>query len=413
MKCSRVKITERAWDLAAYNKSKLSKYNCLSEFISDVMSEIVKKDVSYIVASDYIGGRYSLDEPGYLKISDYLMTEITKKYNLDPSKKILVEEPEENRFELLMQPSAKLFGNGNLKIIPTLLLGPDLVIALGLGEYGDLRVYEIFYTQDSINEALGIVQDLRELQKSLRIDNDEKSIQVKFVMFRMGTMSIYDKTVNLKDNLSCPALYPEDIPEKEIVNFLKSDESGIIILHGISGGGKSTYIKHLILEYPEIMFYLVDGGTVDKLDQFKKAIIENSVSKRLTKIKKEDNKRKYKAYIIEDCEKILAPREGINGNAGMSDLLNLSDGIIGDLSGCKFILTFNSGKNIDPAVLRKGRTKFMYEFKPITGPRLEELEKMAGITLKPEDKKRGLTLAEIFNYEKEEYGKTGTKIGFN
>lgn len=407
----KIKITEKIWDLGTCDKSKLNGYNCLSEFVSDVMSEILKKDVSYIIAPDYIGGRYSLDEPGYLKISDYLMTEIVKKYDLSPSKNIIVEEPEENRFELIMQPSAKLFGDGKLKIIPTLLLGPELVITLGLGEYGDLRICQIFYTQDSVNEALGIVQDLRELQKSLRIDNYEKSIQVKFVMFRMGTMSIYDKTINLKDDLSCPALYPEDIPEKEIINFLKSDESGIIILHGIPGGGKSTYIKHLILEYPEIMFYLVDGGTIDKLDQFKKAIIESSVAKRI--YRGEDDKRKHKAYIIEDCEKILAPRDGIQGNAGMSDLLNLSDGIIGDLSGCKFILTFNSGKNIDPAILRKGRTKFMYEFKPISGPRLEELGKVAGIELKPEDKEKGLTLAEIFNYDKEEYGKTGTKIGFN
>jgi hypothetical protein len=377
------------------------------------MSEILKKDVSYIIAPDYIGGRYTLDEPGYLKISDYLMTEIVNKYKLSPSKRIVVENPEENRFELIMQPSTKLFGDGELRIIPTLLLGPDLVITLGLGEYGDLRVYQIFYTQESVNEALGIVQVLREIQKTLRIDNNEKSIQVKFVMFRMGTTAIYDKTINLKDDLSCPALYPEDIPEKEMIEFLKSDESGIIILHGVPGGGKSTYIKHLILEYPEILFHLVDGGTVDKLDQFKKAIIENSVSRKITRGTDPD-KRKHKAYIIEDCEKILAPRNGIQGNAGMSDLLNLSDGIIGDLSGCKFILTFNSGKNIDPAVLRKGRTKFMYEFKPIKGPRLEELRKLAGIKeLRPGDKEKGLTLAEIFNYGGKEYEKTGTKIGFN
>ena len=409
----KIKITEKIWDLGACDKSKMNGYNCLSEFVSDVMSEILKKDVSYIVAPDYIGGRYTLDEPGYLKISDYLMTEIVDKYDLSPSKRIVVESPEENRFELIMQPSIKLFGNGELKIIPTLLLGPDLVITLGLGEYGDLRICQIFYTQDSVNEALGIVQDLRELQKTLRIDNNEKSIQVKFVMFRMGTMAIYDKTINLKDDLSCPALYPEDIPEKEIIEFLKSDESGIIILHGVPGGGKSTYIKHLILEYPEILFHLVDGGTVDKLDQFKKAIIENSVSRKI--IGRTDlDKRKHKAYIIEDCEKILAPRDGVQGNAGMSDLLNLSDGIIGDLSGCKFILTFNSGKNIDPAILRKGRTKFMYEFKPVKGPRLEELRKLAGIKeLRSGDKEKGLTLAEIFNYEGEEYGKTGTKIGFN
>ena len=409
----KIKITEKVWDLGACNKSKLNGYNCVSEYVSDVMSEILKKDVSYIIAPDYIGGRYTLDEPGYLKISDYLMTEIANKYELSPSKRIVVENPEENRFELIMQPSTKLFGDGELKIIPTLLLGPDLVITLGLGEYGDLRVYQIFYTQESVNEALGIVQDLREIQKTLRIDNNEKSIQVKFVMFKMGTMAIYDKTINLKDDLSCPALYPEDIPEKEMIEFLKSDESGIIILHGVPGGGKSTYIKHLILEYPEILFHLVDGGTVDKLDQFKKAIIENSVSRKITR-RTDLDKRKHKAYIIEDCEKILAPRNGIQGNAGMSDLLNLSDGIIGDLSGCKFILTFNSGKNIDPAILRKGRTKFMYEFKPVKGPRLEELRKLAGIKeLRPGDKEKGLTLAEIFNYEGEEYGKTGTKIGFN
>ena len=110
----KIKITEKVWDLGACNKSKLNGYNCVSEYVSDVMSEILKKDVSYIIAPDYIGGRYTLDEPGYLKISDYLMTEIANKYELSPSKRIVVENPEENRFELIMQPST--LETGSLKL---------------------------------------------------------------------------------------------------------------------------------------------------------------------------------------------------------------------------------------------------------------------------------------------------------
>ena len=184
-------------------------------------------------------------------------------------------------------------------------------------------------------------------------------------------------------------------------------------MHGIPGSGKSSYIKHLIHDNSDsIMFYVVDGNSVDKLDHLKKGLIESTLATNRFKFMNKEEENKQKVFILEDCEKILESRTGSSGNSAMSDLLNLSDGIIGDLVGCKFILTFNSGENIDPAVLRKGRTKFMYEFKAATGPRLEELAKIAGIQLTQEDREKGLTLAEIFNYGETNYIKEKTKLGF-
>src|SRR2546429_354785 len=43
---------------------------------------------------------------------------------------------------------------------------------------------------------------------------------------------------------------------REIGSILKSRESGLILFHGISGSGKSTYIYHLIHAFPQKMIFI-------------------------------------------------------------------------------------------------------------------------------------------------------------
>ena len=97
----------------------------------------------------------------------------------------------------------------------------------------------------------------------------------------------------------------------------------------------------------------------------------------------------------------------------MSALLNLSDGILGDSLNLKFICTFNAQlRNIDDAVLRKGRLKLKYEFKALTPEKTQILAKKLGKEI-PEGK--SLPLCEIYNYGEDNGAKeTTTKrpIGF-
>lgn len=66
--------------------------------------------------------------------------------------------------------------------------------------------------------------------------------------------------------------------------------------------------------------------------------------------------------VIEDAEDLLVSRD-TNHNSGISMLLNLTDGLLGQSLGIQVICTFNTHvSNIDRALLRKGRLIALYEF---------------------------------------------------
>ena len=68
--------------------------------------------------------------------------------------------------------------------------------------------------------------------------------------------------------------------------------------------------------------------------------------------------------IIEDAENIVLDRkENLNPNQAVSNLLNLSDGLLGDAMHLQIITTFNCQmKAIDPALLREGRLVVEHKF---------------------------------------------------
>lgn len=420
-------ITQKLWDKYSYLRQKNIAYRCNSEYLNDVLSRILKKEVHQINL-DYIfddelfeNGKYIIEDKDSKKVQDYIFGDFIKDHNLIPSKSILVSF-DQNQDSIISSSSRKYYGNfyigstvsehvakGVLEKIPYLFFGDDLLISFKVYLSPDNHIYSIptflFYTGDSIDASEKIIKDLLNILIPLRvekIEENDKSYTIDLLMVDdTGEIDFEEKIIKIEDNVSLSSLYPEDLDEKELLKFLKSSDSGIVILYGVPGGGKSTFLKHLIKDNPDLHFsYLIDSGFIGRLDSLKKWLItEEEVGG---------------IYIMEDCEKLLESRDISGGSSWISDLLNLSDGILGDLLSCKFILTFNSGKNVDPAILRKGRTRFMQEFRPVTGERLLELAKYAGIDdiISEDDKNRGLTVAEIFNYKSENYGKKKTKIGF-
>jgi hypothetical protein len=126
---------------------------------------------------------------------------------------------------------------------------------------------------------------------------------------------------------------------------------------------------------------------------------------------------KPQVFIIEDCEKLLVDRDSLSGNNTsiiLSDILNYSDGIVGDLVQSKFIFTFNTNlSKIDKALLRKGRMKLNYEFTTLKGDDLKNLMEKKNLPYTEENLKKGLSLAEIYNLEEKDYQREEKrKIGF-
>jgi len=100
-----------------------------------------------------------------------------------------------------------------------------------------------------------------------------------------------------------------------------------------------------------------------------------------------------------------------SGNNNVSNLLNISDGLLSDCLNVQIICTFNSGLNlVDSALLRKGRLIARYEFGKLDVRKAQKLSEHLGFhqaIVKP------MTLAEITNPEARDYvPDKGTAIGF-
>lgn len=210
--------------------------------------------------------------------------------------------------------------------------------------------------------------------------------------FSTNTLLIKTVDLNVKEN------YNDDLPDDKIKEFLQAEnESGLLILHGKPGTGKTTYIRNLIRELSDKDFLILDSSVFDNItdSSFIQLLLE------------------YKdcVVILEDCESMLADRT--DGNNKMASLLNLSDGILGDAFNLKFICTFNADINrIDQALLRKGRMKVKYEFKKLSKDKVKVLSDKYKLNI-PEDKITDMYLSDIFNYNSDNGAqKDVKKIGF-
>ena len=157
-------------------------------------------------------------------------------------------------------------------------------------------------------------------------------------------------------------------------------KSGLIILHGKHGTGKTSYIRYLISHVSKKFIYLPSY------------LVNDISSPRFIPFIKD-----YKdcILIIEDCEEIIKSRKSGNTSSAIENLLNLGDGLLSDALFLKVICTFNTElNNIDKALLRKGRLKGRYEFKELSAEKVKHLFKKNNITsFEP----KAMTLAEIYN----------------
>lgn len=217
-----------------------------------------------------------------------------------------------------------------------------------------------------------------------KIKSSPKEQEVKLVCYDGGAYYTIKSKIN-HTKLDLHANYNDDfIPiYDDIVKFLDKSErkSGLIVLNGIPGTGKSTFIRHLVSNHPN-NYIIITPAIAAHLaaPEFTSFLLNN----------------KDAVFIMEDCEQVIMDRGTNTFGSAVAALLNMSDGLMSDIFNGKFICTFNADiKDIDKAVLRKGRCFANYEFKALSADKADKLLVQRG--LEPTNKK--LTLAEIYNYE--------------
>jgi len=127
----------------------------------------------------------------------------------------------------------------------------------------------------------------------------------------------------------------------------KKKDKGIVLLHGLPGTGKTTYLRYLVGKVKKRVMFLSPNiaGNLMSPD-FIDLLIDNPDT----------------ILIIEDAENIILDRR-MSYDSSVSNLLNISDGLLADFLNVQLICTFNSSLTlIDSALMRKGRLIAKYEF---------------------------------------------------
>jgi len=189
------------------------------------------------------------------------------------------------------------------------------------------------------------------------------------------------------------------IHEKIIHKLNEPKSKGLVLLHGTPGTGKTHYLKYLAskIKNKRVLFippFLADFITSPEMTPF---LIQNAGS----------------VLFIEDAEKVITDRNTGGGN-GVSNILNITDGILSDILNIQIVATFNMDKaKIDSALLRKGRLIAEHKFDALSTEDSQSLIDHLGFDYKTD---KPMTLTEIYNlseveYKSEEKGRE--TIGFN
>lgn len=149
----------------------------------------------------------------------------------------------------------------------------------------------------------------------------------------------------------------------ELIARFVSGKKGLILFHGVPGTGKTYYIRHLLKELArtnKVVIYmppnLVENLTDPMFITFLHSWVESLSQKGQSCI-----------LLIEDAEPLLTKRqEGVRVQ-GITNLLNMTDGLLNDMLHLQVVCTFNVGlRKLDSALLRPGRLLARKEFKSLS-----------------------------------------------
>jgi hypothetical protein len=240
-------------------------------------------------------------------------------------------------------------------------------------------------------------QSLENIVKFHQIKKNENAPCVGMIC-KEQNFYIKDFYITKEYNLINPDLHYgtgfEEFHAKLLERF-NSDSKGLVLLHGEPGTGKTYYIRTLIrdlislgkqviyfppnmvghLVSPEIMTFL-SKTVIDLAEEGKSCVL-----------------------LLEDAEPLLVSRNNEGRSDGITNLLNITDGLLNDMLSIQVIATFNTEmKNIDSALLRPERLIARKEFKKLKKEDAQKLLASLGVDTSCD---KEMTLAEIYSERKQ------------
>jgi hypothetical protein len=238
---------------------------------------------------------------------------------------------------------------------------------------------EVYFTTKDYSMANKMLKEF----KMLKAPEKEKDYEINIISLSGNQLDL--KTLAIKPTpLDIDLYYNDDF---KIIDALirerlaKENDKGIVLLHGLPGTGKTTYLRYLIGTLKKKVMFVspsVAGNLMNP--EFMDLLLDNPNA----------------VLVIEDAENIIMDRK-YSSHSSVSNLLNISDGLLSDCLNVQIICTFNSKIGlVDNALLRKGRLIARYEFEKLSVEKAVTLSNHLGL----ENMVTGpMTLAEITNPE--------------
>ena len=249
----------------------------------------------------------------------------------------------------------------------------------------------------------GIIEDPTELEvykKIMEIPSMEESPKNNLYLTSQGAdgrLFLREFNIKSKIEVDIDLNYNDDFkPIHSLVEErVKSSDKGIIMFHGIPGTGKTSYVKWFLQNTPKKVIFMPPYLAT----QLSSPSFINFVA----------DSCKDSLLVIEDAEEVLASRS-LGGNTAISNLLNITDGLLSDIFNIQILATFNCKiSEIDEALKRKGRIIAEYEFKELAVDKAQKLSDKLGFNSQIS---KPTVLTDVFNqteqdFKKKEIGRVG------
>ncbi len=165
----------------------------------------------------------------------------------------------------------------------------------------------------------------------------------------------------------------------------------LVLLQGAPGTGKSYMIRSLVSSINATFIIVGSNMIADLSGPAILPLLLDTVEK-----------GKPIAFILEDADVALADRGSKSGMTHLSGLLNLGDGLLGEMLDVRIIATTNAGKmDLDTAIRRPGRMCQHIEFESLDIEAATKLYKKLAKT-PTATIKRSMTLAEVYRMARED-----------
>lgn len=238
--------------------------------------------------------------------------------------------------------------------------------AFGVEILGTPKLVSITVIGNDQDVIDGITKFISEIKTKYKTVTEERKDKTFYTIsssqrgFELEDLNIKAEHIDaiINDNYNDDFIRVNDV----VMEAIDNDKKGLILLHGMPGSGKTSYIKHLITGNSKrkivyIPTHLTSAIASPNFISFVKSELSNAV------------------LVVEDAESVLLSREsGESHKEAVANILNMTDGILADALNILIICTFNTDmQNLDKALLRKGRLLLEYKFEKLSVEKTDAL----------------------------------------